>query len=562
MEIFLSSSLLLLIVASVMLTVSKSLGLGSILGLLVAGIIIGPYTPGPYVTTEVETLRHFAEFGIVILLFIIGLEMKPKKLWDMKVQVFGLGGLQVLITGVCIGFYMWQFIPSFAMSLMIGFTFALSSTAFVMQLLQEKGEVASLHGRSSFAILLFQDLAIVPMLAILPMLSANASFDVSNFSVDSVLQTIGSIGFVIVFGKYIAPFAFENAVKHRNAEGFVFIVILSVLLSAYLMNRIGLSMALGAFIMGMLFSTSRYIYQVHASIEPFRNILMSIFFIAVGMSINIAELMKSPWVIIQNIIVIFAIKIMLLFILAIIFKHPLAPAVRMSFLLAQSGEFGFVLLGSAKALNIIDEYIFVLGMGVISLSMLLTPMMYSFGLRLANNISKSEGINFLKNSTDTTSKIVVAGYGDTGKIIGAMLKHLHLDFVAIDNNIQIVKEARKRGEENIFFGNIANDNFLEAIKIEQARVVIITINHGKSAILAIAHIKKMFPHINIIARSLDVKNMNEMFRLGANTIIAEKAESSLQIGSQALLDLGIAKDDIQNLQEAFRKNNYEILNDV
>lgn len=561
MDTFLLSALLLLVVASIGVTLSKSLGLGSILGLLIAGIIIGPYTPGPYVTKEVETLRHFAELGVILLLFIIGLEMQPKKLWSMRIKVFGMGGLQVVVTGFAIGFYMNQTIEPTSLAFALGFTLALSSTAFVMQLLQEKGEVASVHGRSSFAILLFQDLAIVPLLAILPMIAGSSDTNSQIFSLKDILLTLGVILLVFIFGKIIAPFAFEKVAKQRNTEAFIFIVILSVILSSYLMEQIGLSMALGAFVMGMLLSTSKYKFQIQASIEPFRGILMSIFFIAVGMSINVESLFKSPLEIVQNIVVIFAIKIFFLFGIAFLFRHSLASAVRMSFLLGQCGEFGFVLFGSAKGFGLIDEHTFTMGMGVISISMLITPIMYNFGLKIADKLTKSHAISYIKTDENDSAKVVIAGYGDTGKIVGSMLKHVHIDFVAIDNNIEIVKKAKSLGE-NVFFGNIADDNLLDAIKIEQAQIVIISVDQGRSAIEAIAHIKEKYPHINIIARSSDINNMNKMFRLGANTVVAERAEGSLHIGSRVLLDLGIEEDDVVLLQEAYRKNDYELLGEI
>lgn len=561
MDHFLSASLLLFAVASITITLSKSLGLGSILGLLIAGIIIGPYTPGPYITKDVETLRHFAELGVVLLLFIIGLEMQPKKLWSMRVEVFGMGGLQVIVTGVVLGFFVSHFIDSFALAMILGFTLSLSSTAFVMQLLQEKGEIASLHGRSAFAILLFQDLAIVPLLAILPIISSGESIGFESFFDKDTLVVFGTIMIVLIFGRYVAPRAFEKVARQGNRDAFLFIAILSVILASYLMEKVGLSMGLGAFMMGMLLSTSRYKFQIQASVEPFRGMLMSIFFIAVGMSINIGSLMENPLGIVFNIVTIFAIKTILILGIALLFKHPAAPAIRMSFLLNQCGEFGFVLFGSAKALGLIDDSTFAFGMGVISISMLFTPLMYSLGLKFANDITKSHAISYIKQETEQGSKVVIAGYGDTGKIIGSMLKHAHINFVAIDNNIEIVKEARKN-KEDVFFGDIADDRLLEAIKIEQAQIVIISVNHGASAVRAITLISERYPQIHLIARSLDIKSMSKMFRSGANRVIAEMAESSLVIGSEVLLEAGIPEDDINALLEAYRKNEYELIREI
>lgn len=561
MENFLLASLLLFTVAAVTIVLSRSIGLGSILGLLIAGIIIGPYTPGPYVTNDVETLRHFAEFGVVLLLFIIGLEMQPKKLWSMRFEVFGLGGLQVGITGVIIGFFLNRFIEPLSLAMILGFTLALSSTAFVMQLLQEKGYVASEHGRKAFAVLLFQDLAIVPLLVLLPIVSSANSL---TFSLDALMDIVVIfcvIGMVLIFGRYILPLAFDNVAKQSNQDAFLFITILAVILSAYLMDKVGLSMGLGAFMMGMLLSTSKYRFQIQAGIEPFRGMLMSIFFIAVGMSINVKVLMENPLEIALNIVSIFIIKTVVVFFIAFLSKSPTASAIRMSFLLSQCGEFGFVLFGTAKALNVIDENTFVFGMGVISISMLFTPFVYNLGLKLANIITKSSTLNYIYANEEHKGKIVIAGYGDTGKIIASMLKHIQKEFIAIDNDIEVVKKARKLGE-NVFYGDVSDDKLLEAIRVEQSQAVIIAVNSGQSAIKSIMHIRQACPHVYIVARSLEIKNMTKMFLSGANEVIAERAEGSLRIGSEVLLTMGIPEDDIMSLLESYRKNEYELIREI
>lgn len=558
MEHFLSASLLLFAVASVTITLSKSIGLGSILGLLIAGIIIGPYTPGPYLTEEVESVRHFAELGVVLLLFVIGLEMQPKKLWSMKKEVFGLGSLQVIVSGLAIGAYLSFFMQDLSIAFLMGFTLALSSTALVMQLLQEKGELSSKHGKGAFAVLLFQDLAIVPLLAMVPILSDKGTLSSEVPLYQQILVVIGMIGFLIIFGRYIAPLAFEKVAKQRNRDAFLFISILCVVLSAFLMNEAGLSMALGAFIIGMLLSTSRYRYQIQASIEPFKGILMSIFFIAVGMSIDFKSLMINPEILTLNIIVIATLKVILLFLLALMFKFTLAPAIRLSFLLSQSGEFGFVLFGAAKTLGVINDQDFIFVIGLISLSMLMTPPLYNLALKLANKITKSKPISYISPSSTKTPKVVIAGYADTGQIVASMLKKSQIDYIAFDTNPDMVRFGRNL-KEPVFYGDISDTKLLSAIKIEQSQIVIIAISNAYKALRAIIHIKDSYPHIKILAKAFDIRTMDKMMEKGANLVVSESTETSLRIATEALFSLGIEKTDVETLLEVFRNNEYALI---
>jgi glutathione-regulated potassium-efflux system ancillary protein KefC len=383
LETFITSAVILLVVASIMVILFRHLGLGSIAGLLVAGIIVGPHTPGPYITTHVQGVRSFAELGVVLLLFVIGLEIKPARLWALRGRVFGLGTLQIILTAGLITAYALLTHWSWKPSLMIGLTMAVSSTALVMQTLQERGEIASPHGSSAFGVLLMQDLAIVPMLALIPALASPgaASLNIPGWKQFSVI--VGLLALVWVFGRYIVPFGLERLAHQRNREGFVMASILSVLLSAWAMHQAGLSLALGAFLMGMLLSGSRYSMQIEAYIEPYKGLLTSLFFVAVGMSVDPGSIVARPLAFIEIVVAVIAIKIVVMFLLCLPFGMGRAAAVRVSFLLAQGGEFGFVLLTSASASAVIDDSTFVAGIGVISVSMLFSPLLAKLGYYFA-----------------------------------------------------------------------------------------------------------------------------------------------------------------------------------
>lgn len=559
MDFFLLSALVLLAVTAIMVTISKHMGLGSILGLLIAGMIVGPHTPGPIVTSEVENLRHFTEFGVVMLLFIIGLEMQPAKLWSMRKEVFGLGSLQVIVSGVVLGFYMSFFVDRLSVAMLLGFTLALSSTAFVMQILQEKGKVNTEHGKNAFAILLLQDLAVVPLLAVIPLLSTQQSTnDVSWF--ESLATVAAMFGLLITFGRYIIPKALDKVAKQRNKDAFLLLTLLSVVLSAYLMDHAGLSMALGAFLMGMFLSTSRYSFQIESSLEPFKGILMSLFFIAVGMSIDFKAIMSDPWVFSEHVVVILVLKSLIIFLLMLFFGANKSGAIKLAFLLNQSGEFGFVLFGAAKALGIIDDQLFVVGIGVISISMLLTPVLYSFGCSLANRLAKISQFSYFENAS-MEQKVVVAGYGSTGKVIARMLKSSAIPFMVFDINANEVALGRKAGLP-VFFGDITDLKLLNTIKLDQASMVIVSIDHSLNAIKVVKHIKENYPHIKILARALDIKAMDKMLFAGASWVIAETLESSIRTGSEALSQLGVQTDEIATLLESLRKNEYELIREI
>lgn len=561
MDFFLLSMLVLLAVTAIMVTLSKHMGLGSILGLLIAGIIVGPHTAGPIITSDVETMRHFTEFGVVLLLFVIGLEMQPSKLWSMRKEVFGLGSLQVIVSGVVLGLYMSFFLENYKVALLIGFTLALSSTALVMQLLQEKGKLNTEHGKSAFAILLLQDLAVVPLLAVLPLISSHQESSPTPWW-ESLATVVVMFALLVAFGRYIIPNALDKVAKQRNKDAFLMLTLLSVVLAAYLTNQAGLSMALGGFLMGMFLSTSKYSFQIESGLEPFKGILMSLFFIAVGMSIDFRAILDNPLLFSGHIVVILVLKAVVVFGLVLAFGGNKSGAIKLAFLLNQSGEFGFVLFGAAKGLNVIDDTLFVVGIGVISISMLLTPVLYNFGCTLANKIANLSQFSYFNiDNAVMDQKVVVAGYGSTGKVISKMLKSSGIPFMVFDINTQEVARGRKEGIP-VFFGDITDMRLLSTIKIDQASMLIVSIDHSLNAIKIVRHIKETYPHIKILARALDIKAMDKLLLAGANWVIAETLESSIRTGEEALSQMGVPSDEVLALMEHLRKNEYEAIREM
>ncbi|AHF05241.1 portal protein [Marichromatium purpuratum 984] len=556
---FVISAIVLLSVAAITVTLFKHLGLGSILGLLVAGIVVGPHSPGPYVTAHVEDVRHFTELGVVLLLFLIGLEMKPKRLWSLRREVFGLGTAQILLSGLAIAAYSVFYAPSWQVSLLIGLTFALSSTALVMQLLHERGDIATRHGTTAFAVLLMQDLAVVPLLAIVPLLSNRGTLSSSVPFGEQLLIVVGMVGLIVVFGRYVVPFALARLLRQGNREAFALVVMLAVFLAAGAMHEAGLSMALGAFLMGMLLSTSRFSFQIQAHIEPFKGLLMSLFFVAVGMSIDLPAIAAQPLLLAQHVVVIVGIKLLVLFLIALAFGLPRGVATRVAFMLAQSGEFGFVLFGAAKALGVIDDTTFAVAVSVISVGMLITPLLVRLGDLLARRAERrttgQTSFDYAATGVVPQGRVVIAGYGRVGHTIATMLEANQIPFICFDTNPAHV-ERGERDQRPVFYGDIGNIELLTAAQVERAALVILTIDHGPSALRAVSHIRTAHPHVPVIARARDLEACGNLIRAGATHAYPEAIESSLRLGAEALQMLGVPTDDVDELLQGVRSQGY------
>lgn len=558
----LSSILYLLLSVTILVILSKNLRLGSILGLLIAGIIVGPHSPGPILTDKVDSVRHITEFGVVLLLFVIGLEMQPKKLWKMKRDVFGLGSGQIIFSGLAISAYLLFYEGSWKGALLLGFTFALSSTAFVMQILQEKGEFNTPKGKSAFSILLMQDISIVPLLALVPLFSESSHLSIDSSMGFGVLLAIGFIGILIAFGKYIVPVGLNYLAKKQNREAFFFWVILSVVFAAWAMEFAGLSMALGTFIMGMMLSNSKYQYQIQAQVEPFKGVLMMLFFIAVGMSIDIEMVMEQPWFFLQHLMVIMAIKVIVLLSLMLFMGYNRRKAISISFLLAQSGEFGFVLLGSAKALGVISDELFVAGIAIISFSMLVTPLVSNIGDKLSlkikdeNNDTNGDSLEKLTYNHNSSSKcVIISGYGRVGRLIATMLEYSNISYVAFDFNKERV-ELGKKENRPVYFADLRDYSILSNIGLSTAKMLIVTVDNHHTASKIVSHGRNLYPSLPIYARTRDLRTKNSLLKYGASWAMPEMIEGSLSLGAEVLRNNGLSDEEVNETIQQFRKDSY------
>ena len=558
----LNSTLYLFAVATFLVALSKRMGLGSILGLLIAGVIVGPYSPGPVLTDKVDSVRHITEFGVVLLLFVIGLEMQPKKLWNMRKEVFGLGSAQIIFSGFLIFLYCMSYTQSWQVALLIGLTFALSSTAFVMQILQEKGQLHTTIGKSGFSILLMQDLAVVPLLALLPILAEKGELSEKYSLLEQILIVFVSICTLILLGKFVIPKVLDYLVKHQNREAFFFSIMLSVIFAAWSMEHAGLSMALGAFLMGMMLSSSKYHYQIQAQIEPYKGLLMTMFFIAVGMSIDISAMMQNPLILIQHLIVILGIKIVALFLLMVYMGYSKSTSISVSFLLSQSGEFGFVLFGSAKALGVIEDEFFVAAVTIISFSMLLTPLIVSLGNKLALKLKKEPlKLESTYVPEESWKGVVIAGYGRVGRLVATMLEHANINFIAFDVDAKRVELGQKEGRQ-VYYGELSELEFINKIGLERVSAVIVTVDNHHTTSKIISHIRTLYPVLTIFSRSRDMKTRDTLLKHGATWVMPESVEGSLRLASEFLLSQGMPREEVFEILTYFRKDDYEVIREI
>lgn len=558
----LNSVLYLLVIATVLVGLSKKLGLGSILGLLVAGVIVGPNSPGFILTKEVETVRHVTEYGVVLLLFVIGLEMQPKKLWSMRKEVFGLGTAQILFSAIFISSYYLFYTDTWQVAMLVGLTFALSSTALVMQILQEKGELYSPVGKNGFAILLMQDLTVVPLLALVPILATTGELSREHSLFQQILIASGYIIALLLIAKFVIPRVLDYLAKNQNHEAFLFSVILSVVFAAWAMEHAGLSMALGAFIMGMMLSNSKYHYQIQARVEPYKGFLMTMFFIAVGMSVDIQMMVDHPLILMQHLFVIMGIKVIVLFSLILYMGYSKSTAVSISFLLSQSGEFGFVLFGSAKALGVISDELFISSVTIISFSMLFTPMIVNLGEKLALRLDAEPIV--IKSAyvpEDSWNGVIIAGYGRFGRLVSSMLEYAGKPYIAIDVDSARVEIGQKEGRA-VYYGDFSDLEFLNQIGLDKVDAVIVTVDNHHTSSKIISHVRTLQPTLKIFSRTRDMQTREFLLKHGATWAMPESTEGSLRLAAETLLNLAMSNDEVSEILTYFRKDDYQAIRDL
>ncbi|HSI54911.1 MAG TPA: glutathione-regulated potassium-efflux system protein KefC [Ramlibacter sp.] len=555
---WLTSSLIYLGAAVLAVPISRALGLGSIIGYLAAGIAIGPWGLG--LVSKVDDILHFAEFGVVLMLFLVGLELEPRRLWNLRKPIFGWGGAQVLgcaallcAAGMLAGL-------SWRVSLVAALGLALSSTAIALQVMGERNLLPTSSGQAGFSILLFQDVAAIPILALLPLLGGVAEAgDASGASRWlEAAKIIGVIGGIVLGGRLLLRPLLRWIAKSNTPEIFTAASLLLVVAIAALMQLVGLSMALGAFLAGVLLAESEYRRELETDIEPFKGLLLGLFFIAVGMSIDFGVLLKSPGLMAAVVLGFLAIKAALIYALGRWMGLPFQERPVFTLLLAQGGEFAFVVFQAASNSQVIEPSMASLLIGAVAVSMLLSPLVLVLVDKLvlprfANcNVPQMEEI-----SEQQDAPIIIAGYGRYGQIIGRMLSSQGLQATVLDHDADMIEAARSFGYK-VFYGDATRLDLLRTAGAPTARILVIAVDDKDQSLAIVDLAREHFPHLELVARAKDVTHWNELRDRGVMHVEREVFESSLRSARTVLEVLGYAPHEARGHAMRFRRHNLEL----
>jgi CPA2 family monovalent cation:H+ antiporter-2 len=547
---FLTAAVLLLGASTAAVVLFQRAGFGSVLGLLVVGIALGPHTVGPVV--NLGPVAAAAELGVVFLLFVIGLELELPRVWAMRHTLFGLGTLQVVLTGLVLAAAAAANGRPGAAALILGFGLALSSTAFVLPLLAERDELATEHGRAALSILLLQDMAVIPLLALVPLLAPGSS-EPDGWSIGRQLGLIAvTLAGIVAFGHLLLPRAFAMIAHQKSAEAFAILAVLAVLAAAWLAQHAGLSPALGAFIVGVTLSRSPFHHQVSAEVTPFKGLLLGLFFISVGMSIDLSLLVERWREITGLVLALVLLKGVVIFALCRLFGLGNSPALRTALLLTQGGEFGFVLFGAATGAGIMGAQLQTTALLVISLSMAATPFLARLGDRLAGDMAGPDAQPNATVDPGLQRHVIVAGYGRVGRAIAVMLEETGIPFVVLEQDLRRVPTG-PRERRKVFFGDGSDPRVLRSVATDRAAALVVTLDRPAAAERLVAAVRPLYPDIAIVARGHDGEVSARLRALGATVVVPETLELSLIIAEAVLRQLAVPEDVVEDAAELVRQ---------
>lgn len=541
----------LLVVAVLLVPLFKRAGLGTVLGYLAAGVLIGPFGLG--LVHDAENLLHTAELGVVLLLFVIGLELQPSRLWALRKPVFGLGGLQFFGVGsLLVGGALFLGLDG-PMAILVGLTLALSSTAFVLPTLAERHELHSRYGRGTFAILLFQDLMVIPLLAVLPLLGAGDAGV-------SPLVGLGVLVVAIMIGRPVLDVVFRHVMRVNSREMFTAAALATALGLALLLEASGLSMSLGAFVAGVLLSDSDFRHELEAAILPFQGLLMGFFFIAVGMTINLGMIVAHPVNVLGLTIALILVKGFGLYGLRRLLRGDRRVARMQALALAQCGEFAFVLFGAAQANALLpQEMVAQLNLSV-ALSMALAPLLFILGDRLNARDATDAPAEAPEADAlpDAPNPVVIAGFGRVGQILGRILIARKVPFTALEMNHEEVQMVKRFGIQ-VYYGNAAHLDVLHAAGVDEAKIFVLAIDDIESSLRTAALVRKHFPHVKVVARARNRFHAYRLMDLGIELIARETFRSTLEMTGMVFETLGKPADKTKQILDRFAIHDIELL---
>ena len=545
-------SMLLLLAAVILVPLAARLGLGAVLGYLVAGVIVGPWGFG--VIGQVEEILHVAEFGVILLLFVIGLELRPTRLWALRKAIFGFGSAQVLGSALLLMGFSLLIGQPLTIAAVVGLVLALSSTAFALQLIAERGEMTSRWGRSAFGTLLFQDLAAVPLLALLPLLGTRT--DTAGVDWPQILLSVGVLLAVLFGGRFVLRQVLRVAARSHVREILTATALLVAFGMAFLLGAAGLSMALGAFIAGVLLADSEFRHQLEADIEPFKGLLLGLFFIAVGMSLNVGLVASDTGSVLLLIAAIVVIKIAVLFLLGR--WNGLAPreSLKLGIALSQGGEFAFVLFSAALAAGVMSAEQVELHSVAVSLSMVVTPLLFIAFDRFDKQSAEKPEFDQIE---DDNTPVIIVGFGRFGQVVARILSAMKIPFTALDASPQQVDFVREYGNE-IYYGDGSRIDLLEAAGAHRAKILVLAIDDVESSVTAATVIRSHFPALQVFARARNRKHAYRLMDLGVQVIRRETFLSAADMGRSVLESLGIEPGQARAAVKRFTEHDERHLN--
>jgi glutathione-regulated potassium-efflux system ancillary protein KefC len=569
---WLINSLIYLGAAVIAVPVSKALGLGSIIGYLAAGMAIGPWGLGLGLVTNVQDILHFAEFGVVLMLFLVGLELEPKRLWSLRQPIFGWGSAQVVGCAAVLFIALWgasflfpvvsTALGGWKTALVAALGLALSSTAIALQVMGERNLLPTSSGQAGFSILLFQDVAAIPILALIPLLGVSLEVNEASSGMNiaySAIKIIAIIAGIVIGGRLLLRPIFRWIARSKTPEIFTAASLLLVVGIAALMLFVGLSMALGAFLAGVLLAESEYRRELETDIEPFKGLLLGLFFIAVGMSIDFSVLINSPWLIAGVLIAFMAIKFVVIYGITRLMNVPFQERPVLTLLLAQGGEFAFVVFQAAAGAKVFAPETASLLIGVVALSMLISPLILiaidklwlpryaNCGIELPDGISEQQA-----------APIIIAGFGRYGQIVGRLLLAQDIPTTVLDHDAEMIETARSFGYR-VFYGNATRLDLLRTAGAATAQILVVAVDDVEQSLAIVDLAKEHFPQLQLVVRARDATHWNKLRDRDVTLIQRELFESSLQSAGSVLELLGYAAPDASRIVQLFRTHNFELL---
>ena len=544
------NALYYLLAAVIAVPLFKRLGLGSILGYLFAGVVLGPHALG--IIEDPESVLHFAEYGVILLLFVIGLELAPEKLWSMRNHILVLGGSQVLLTGLVIGFGLAMLL-ALPLALVLGLTLALSSTALAIQLMSEERILASPLGRKGFSILLLQDLAVIPILIAVSVLAPGAAGATTPAWYVTLLALVG----VVAFGRFGLSEVLAAVARSNNREVMTAASLLIVIGVAVLMNSVGLSMGLGAFLAGIMLANSDYRHQLESDIEPFKGMLLGLFFIAIGMTLNLALLWANPLRIVVLALGLVFVKTAI--ITAILrWRHvSLKEGVQLGLMLSQGGEFAFVVLSQGQQAMLFDAALAEQLTLIVGLSMAFTSPLVTLYRRVgrSRSVERPDQDRYWDSHQP---EVIIAGFGRFGQIIGRLLQARHIPFTAMDKDSAHVEFVKQFGNQ-LFYGDLTRIDLLRSAGIKHAKILVVAVNDVAQSLAIIDHAREQNSRIKIIARAVDRFHAYELYKRKVDSVVRETFASSLEAATDTLEQLGYTEGQALEVAKRFRLHDEELL---